>query len=56
VWKGGVNYVHYLGGATPFLIPNQATASIPGGPFPMLSYGQSLADRDNISLYIKRSF
>jgi hypothetical protein len=56
VWKGGVNYVHYLGKATPFLIPNDATAAIPGGPFPMLSYGQSLADRDNISLYIKRSF
>jgi hypothetical protein len=50
VWKGGVNYVHYLGSATPFLIPDPATGN------PMLSYGQSLADRDNISLYIKRSF
>jgi len=50
VWKGGVNYVHYLGGATPFLINNPATGN------PMLSYGQSLADRDNVSLYIKRSF
>lgn len=50
VWKGGVNYVHYLGSATPFLIPNPANGN------PMLSYGQSLADRDNISLYIKRSF
>ena len=52
VWKGGVNYVHYLGSATPFLIPNPNAAGNP----PMLSYGQSLADRDNISLYIKRSF
>lgn len=50
VWKGGVNYVHYLGKATPFLIPDPKTGN------PMLSYGQSLADRDNISLYIKRSF
>jgi hypothetical protein len=52
VWKGGVNYVHYLGAATPFLISNPAT----GTTNPTLSYGQSLADRDNISLYIKRSF
>lgn len=50
VWKGGVNYVHYLGGATPFLINNPATG------LPMISNGQSLADRDNVSLYIKRSF
>jgi hypothetical protein len=52
VWKGGLNYVHYLGSATPFLINNPAG----GAPVPVLSYGQSLADRDNISLYIKRSF
>ena len=52
VWKGGINYVHYLGAATPFLISNPAT----GTTNPTLSYGQSLADRDNISLYIKRSF
>jgi hypothetical protein len=52
VWKGGINYVHYLGKATPFLVSNPAT----GTALPTLSYGQSLADRDNISLYIKRSF
>jgi Protein of unknown function (DUF1302) len=50
VWKGGINYVHFMGAATPFLIRNPATG------LPMESFGQSLADRDYISFNIKRSF
>jgi hypothetical protein len=50
VWKGGINYVHFMGGANPFLIKNPATG------LPMESFGQSMADRDYITFNIKRSF
>lgn len=48
-WKFGVNYVHYLGDAYSFVTPqNSAT--------PMLSFKQTLKDRDFISFNIQRTF
>jgi hypothetical protein len=49
-WKFGISYVRFLGGAATFLKNNPATN------MPILSYAQSLKDRDYISLNIKRAF
>ncbi|SEN92982.1 Protein of unknown function [Duganella sp. CF517] len=49
-WKFGISYVKFLGGTGTFLKNNPATNT------PMLSYAQSLKDRDYISFNIKRSF
>ncbi|MES2350147.1 MAG: DUF1302 domain-containing protein [Pseudomonadota bacterium] len=49
-WKFGISYVRFLGAAGTFLKNNPATNT------PILSYAQSLADRDYISFNIKRAF
>jgi hypothetical protein len=49
-WKFGISYVRFLGAAGTFLKNNPATNT------PILSYAQSLKDRDYISLNIKRAF
>ncbi|MFZ6756222.1 DUF1302 domain-containing protein [Undibacterium sp. Ji50W] len=49
-WKIGINYVRFLGTAGTFLKNNPATKT------PILSYAQSLADRDYLSFTIKRAF
>ncbi len=49
-WKFGISYVKFLGAAGTFLKNNPATNT------PILSYAQSLKDRDYISFNIKRSF
>ncbi|MCU6498986.1 DUF1302 domain-containing protein [Rugamonas sp. A1-17] len=49
-WKFGISYVRFLGGSGTFLKNNPATNT------PILSYAQSLADRDYISFNIKRAF
>jgi len=49
-WKFGIGYVRFLGAAGTFLKNNPATNA------PILSYAQSLADRDYISFNIKRAF
>lgn len=49
VWQFGLNYIHYLGAEDPFLIPSPAGT-------PMLSFKQSLKDRDFISFNFKRAF
>ena len=49
-WKIGINYVRFLGAAGTFLKNNPATKT------PILSYAQSLADRDYLSFTIKRAF
>jgi len=50
--KAGLTYVHYLGDANAFLVPN--TSTVPG-PF-SLSYDQSLKDRDFLSFVIDVTF
>ncbi|WP_343731259.1 DUF1302 domain-containing protein [Duganella sp.] len=49
-WKFGISYVRFLGAAGTFLKNNPATNT------PILSYAQSLKDRNYISLNIKRAF
>jgi len=49
-WKFGISYVRFLGASGTFLKNNPATNT------PILSYAQSLADRDYISFNIKRAF
>ncbi|NRR33115.1 DUF1302 domain-containing protein [Oxalobacteraceae bacterium] len=49
-WKFGVSYVRFLGAAGTFLKNNPATNT------PILSYAQSLKDRDYLSLNLKRAF
>jgi hypothetical protein len=49
-WKLGISYVRFLGAAGTFLKNNPATNT------PILSYSQSLADRDYIAFNIKRAF
>ncbi|NVM79124.1 hypothetical protein FHW83_004961 [Duganella sp. SG902] len=49
-WKFGISYVRFLGGTGTFLKNNPATNT------PILSYAQSLKDRNYISLNIKRAF
>lgn len=48
-WKFGVNYVHFFGPEGTFLTP-------PNSPTPVLSYDQSLKDRDFISVFVQRTF
>lgn len=52
VWQMGLNYTHYIGKAIPFV--NYATAATLGAP--TFSTGQPLADRDFISLSVRRTF
>jgi hypothetical protein len=49
-WKFGIGYVRFLGAAGTFLKNNPVTNT------PILSYAQSLKDRDYISFNIKRAF
>ncbi len=49
-WKFGISYVRFLGAAGTFLKNNPATNT------PILSYAQSLKDRDYLSFNIKRAF
>ncbi|SFV05585.1 DUF1302 domain-containing protein [Pseudoduganella namucuonensis] len=49
-WKFGISYVRFLGSTGTFLKNNPATN------MPILSYAQSLKDRNYISLNIKRAF
>ena len=49
-WKFGISYVRFLGATGAFLKANPATGA------PMLSFNQALADRNFISLYVKRAF
>lgn len=48
-WTAGINFVHYLGDGQPFLVP-------PNSATPVISFGQTLKDRDFISLNVKRTF
>jgi hypothetical protein len=49
VWQWGLNYVSFLGKADGFLTPANS-------PTPVLSYKQSLKDRDFVSFNFKRAF
>lgn len=49
VWRFGINYVHFFGSEGTFLTP-------PGSPTPVLSYDQSLKDRNFISVFLQRTF
>lgn len=49
-WKFGISYVRFLGTEGTFLKNNPATN------MPILSYAQSLKDRDYVSFNIKRAF
>ena len=49
VWDFGITYIGFFGKAAPLVTP-------PNSPTQMLSFGQSLKDRDFLSLYIKRTF
>ncbi|HAT29606.1 MAG TPA: DUF1302 domain-containing protein [Janthinobacterium sp.] len=49
-WKFGLSYVRFLGGEGTFLKNNPATNT------PILSYAQSLKDRNYISFNVKRAF
>ncbi|MCD2344972.1 DUF1302 domain-containing protein [Ideonella azotifigens] len=49
VWTFGINYVKYLGKESTYLSPPNSNSAV-------LSYGQSLKDRDFLSLNIKRTF
>lgn len=49
-WKFGISYVRFLGAGGTFLKNNPATNT------PILSYAQSLKDRDYLSFNIKRAF
>ncbi len=48
-WQWGLNYVSFIGKADGFLTPANS-------PTPVLSYKQSLKDRDFVSFTIKRAF
>lgn len=52
VWQFGLNYTHYFGNGGVSLTPAVAGRN----PVQMLSYNQSLKDRDFAGMYFKRSF
>lgn len=52
VWQFGVNYSHYIGKAVPFVDYSPVLA----GGSPQFGDGNPLADRDNLSLWLRRTF
>jgi hypothetical protein len=49
-WNVGINYTHFFGGADTFTVADART------PTRMLSFGQSLKDRNYISFNVSRTF
>ncbi|MFN3985588.1 MAG: DUF1302 domain-containing protein [Rhodocyclaceae bacterium] len=52
VWQFGLTYSHYIGKAKPFV---DSSPALTGGR-PKFSDGNALADRNNIALYLRRTF